>query len=66
MSLQNRADRDFKPTRSASVVAAWDRDTIGDHDESSQSHPPDIPWRREQKLEVTRSRAYKKNDQLQL
>ena len=33
MPPQNRADCDCKQTRSASAVAAGNRDTIGDHDQ---------------------------------
>jgi hypothetical protein len=36
VSPQNRADRDCKPARAASAVAAGDGDTIGDHDQPGQ------------------------------
>ena len=38
--LENRADRDCKPARSACAVAARDRDTIGHDDKPGQSYPP--------------------------
>jgi hypothetical protein len=40
VSLDNRADRDCKPARSACAVAARDRDTIGDDDQPSHCYPP--------------------------
>src|SRR5689334_9755779 len=39
VSPQNRANRDCKPARAASAVAAGNRHTIGDHDQPGQQRP---------------------------